>query len=83
MTVSEMEEFEYEEGDQEVVEDAVARIELLGLDPEQVERTMLGRMATGEHPVDALEAAVEAHDHSEDADELAALERISTREGWS
>ena len=78
-----MTEYDYEPDDEERVEDAIERVEELGLDGERVAATAAGYIAGGTHPVDAIEAAVDSFDLSDVDDEMEAVSRISARERWS
>ena len=77
------EQFDYDEDDEATVEDAIERIEELGLDGERVGNTAAAAIEAGVHPVDALAEAVDAFDLSDCADELEAARKIGQREGWS
>ena len=77
------EQFDYDQDDEATVEDALERLAELGLDGERVGNTAAAAIEAGVHPVDALAEAVDSYDHSEAANELEALEKISAREGWS
>jgi hypothetical protein len=71
-----------EEQAEAIVVDSFRRIERAGIDPDRVEATVAGYVAQGVDPVSALSAAVDGFDHSEATDEMDALSRISSREGW-